>query len=509
MKITTETLQGFKQLHTWAGLLAGLLLFIAFYAGALTVFREDIARWQFAETVMEKQKALSLVSSLIDETIAIDPRAGKGLMISLPGDHAVQPLVHWRTGPEEARTAGLDPQGHVSLIEPAHTLLSVFIDELHRNAGIPGITGEWLMGLAALIYGVALVSGVVIFLPRIAKNLFALRLGENLRRYWLDIHNCLGMLSLPFHIMFALTGAVMALHDPMLLTMNKLIYPETGNQLLMETVYPVQPDKVTPQSMEMLPAKVLLDTIESRYPAFDPAVLIYSNPNTQIANLSVIGHLPGYLAHQTMVVISPISGEILGAHLPGDRPDGIVALTGFRALHFGDFGGQAVAWIYLALGLAGAVLFYTGNLLWLETRRHKKEVKPKSAHLFLAKLTVAVCLGCGLAILLAFLIAKQGWILEEQGFHLLSMYWCVMGLSVCWCIVRPVALAARELLLATGLVALLILLSQLFVGTEAIGVIEYCCLVAALVYFYLARLAHQRAKCGVTNSVWAVRKATS
>ncbi len=35
----------YKSVHTWTGILTGMALFIAFYAGALTVFKEPLTRW--------------------------------------------------------------------------------------------------------------------------------------------------------------------------------------------------------------------------------------------------------------------------------------------------------------------------------------------------------------------------------------------------------------------------------------------------------------------------------
>ncbi|MGC3077751.1 PepSY domain-containing protein [Pseudomonas aeruginosa] len=35
----------YKSVHTWTGIISGMALFIAFYAGALTVFKEPLARW--------------------------------------------------------------------------------------------------------------------------------------------------------------------------------------------------------------------------------------------------------------------------------------------------------------------------------------------------------------------------------------------------------------------------------------------------------------------------------
>src|SRR3546814_7457542 len=70
-----------------------------------------------------------------------------------------------------------------------------------------------IMGGIALLYAVAIVSGVICLLPSLVKDLFALRFGKNLKRMWLDLHNVLGLFSLPFHIIMALTSVVFAFHD--------------------------------------------------------------------------------------------------------------------------------------------------------------------------------------------------------------------------------------------------------------------------------------------------------
>ena len=51
---------------------------------------------------------------------------------------------------------------------------------------------------------------------------------------------------------------------------------------------------------------------------------------------------------------------------------GTTLLRGLTSLHFGDFGHLAVKWLYFILGMAGAFLFYSGNLLWVEARRNRR-----------------------------------------------------------------------------------------------------------------------------------------
>ena len=51
MKLKSSTLRTFTTLHTWVGLVAGFALFVAFYAGAITVFHHDLMVWQSPHAV--------------------------------------------------------------------------------------------------------------------------------------------------------------------------------------------------------------------------------------------------------------------------------------------------------------------------------------------------------------------------------------------------------------------------------------------------------------------------
>src|SRR3546814_21003212 len=66
----------------------------------------------------------------------------------------------------------------------------------------------------------SLLSGVVIHLPKLLQNLFALRPGRNLKQFWQDAHNVIGVLSLPMHVMFAITGALLCLLFVLMTALN-------------------------------------------------------------------------------------------------------------------------------------------------------------------------------------------------------------------------------------------------------------------------------------------------
>ena len=45
LKIGSDIIKVYKDAHTWAGIVCGLMLFIAFYAGAITMFEKPLERW--------------------------------------------------------------------------------------------------------------------------------------------------------------------------------------------------------------------------------------------------------------------------------------------------------------------------------------------------------------------------------------------------------------------------------------------------------------------------------
>jgi uncharacterized iron-regulated membrane protein len=82
-----------------------------------------------------------------------------------------------------------------------------------------------VVGVMALLYVVALVSGLIILLPTLVKDFFALRIRKNIKRLWMDVHNALGIVSLPFHLVMALTCVVFAFHDEFYQAQGAVVYP--------------------------------------------------------------------------------------------------------------------------------------------------------------------------------------------------------------------------------------------------------------------------------------------
>src|SRR3546814_3767469 len=72
----------------------------------------------------------------------------------------------------------------------------------------------------------------------------------------------------------------------------------------------------------------------------------------------------------------------------------------------GEYGNALVPWLYFVLGVGGAFLFYSGNLLWIESRRKRRQQAQGRAQVNMARATVGICIGFCVAVSAAFVAAQ-------------------------------------------------------------------------------------------------------
>ncbi|MBD8642732.1 MULTISPECIES: PepSY-associated TM helix domain-containing protein [unclassified Stenotrophomonas] len=518
MKFSSQTLRTFTTLHTWVGLVAGFALFVAFYAGALTVFHHDIPMWQTPASVDQPAATLADAQRLLDGVLERHPAARAHMGMTFPGGDHPQPIAYWQDAKGIWQYAWLDH--YDGSVTPPQTGLAELVNELHYTLGLP-VAGIYLMGIVSLLYGVALLSGLVIHLPKLAGDLFALRPGRNLKQFWQDAHNIIGVLSLPFHLMFAVTGALLCLVFLQMALLNPLIY----NGRLMQAVpsamdtAPVRAASGTAGeavNLADLHARSLQVARDQGVQGFEPAYLKLANAGDAAATIEITGESEGTLGPAGAVAFDVASGRLLASQLPGRRDANHATLSAAYALHFGEFGNGVVAWLYFLLGLGGAFLFYSGNLLWIESRRKRRQVEQGRAQVNMARATVGVCIGLVVAISAAFVAAQ---ILERVAPHAVDagIRWvCFLAWGACalWAALRRPAQAARELLWAAAVATALVPLAHGALsgwwwwtsaghGHWALFWVDAVALAMAAGFAVLARATARRARDGDPNSVWA------
>lgn len=533
MKIRSDILRTYQSLHTWTGICAGLLLFIGFYAGSLTMFKQQLQQWVQPPTLSVAQASADLSANLprwqqlLDATLAAQ---GEQMLAGFSLDlRDADPVIRWYSQ-GNARGLALDNRivearfdndNQLRVTEHTENRFADLLDYLHRSAGIGGEIGHdqagvYLLGVAAVLYFLALVSGVVILLPTLVKSFFALRTDKGASRLWLDSHNLVGIASLPFHFIIAWSVIVFAFHD--------LIYdglaafygdtpmfaqnPQPRQSFDLNSLPPLAEHLAVAQAYSGDHQVVQLDFMRLNSPA--PSVIVHmANPNGMMRTPTA-----DYLYLQPFTLqVQPFSfSNQSGADYSN-------TVSGLFALHFGSYAGNWGRWGYFVMGLLGAYLFYSGNLLWLN-KRSQKAGRAKSSRI-MAALTIGVCLGSMLAVGITMLVGKlMGSVLPTLAnsslqnlnvIYLLS-YYAVFAGFVAFALWRGAACAAlfglRALAVACALMpALSLLLVQFKPASTVLATtygVDLAALVFAAAFILAANKTRSRLSQAPADSLWAL-----
>lgn len=522
-------LRRFKSLHTWTGITTALLLFIAFYAGAASMFKAQLDDWatpsSHAPAVIDDATRDQLVRTLLSQ----HPKVSNVAVRMTPATRSPAAVMaqSGRGASLQQQAATLDAQGQLQLQRVHPTPLADWVDRVHRTGGLPVSmeVGVLIMGIASGLYALALVSGVLVMLPTFFNDLLAMRFRrKNLKRGWLDTHNLLGIASLPFHIIMAASAMVFAFHDVIYDAQDHSIH--RGSPVAGAAFAPFPPDAVLPADV-WLPDQITA-RMQQLAPDFQVSDIEYrAQPLDDNGERKITAFVKGSTPNHFLrgvdfgaVMLDAGNGRVLySGFLPGQQGTWSHAIASFFALHFGNYGGNSIRWTYVLLGLIGAAVFYTGNLLWIESRRkrqrndHKAVSQPRKASI-MAAVTVGVCLGSviGISSTIALAHLQPGTAADALRHHQLA-YFLPFVLAIAWALWRKAALAAPDLLgvaaIVTALIPALTMLDYLWPGISVLEAgsnglsIELTALVAAALMWLLARLSKRRAKAAPQDSVWA------
>src|SRR5690606_1290574 len=224
--------QSMAWLHTWGGLIAGWLLFAIFFTGTLGVFDEAITRWmkpeathmaEAPEPVWDRADAVRKAQAYLEK---VAPPGSHFWSIGLPTVENPAIRVFHEDDKEQFHRERLDiasgeplPKTAERETEGGHHFVHMHF-EFHA-----GEAGIWLVGFVTMAMLVALVSGIITH-KRFFKDFFTFRPAKG-QRSWLDAHNAVSVLSLPFQFMIAYTGLATfySLYMPFVIAAH---YPQEG-----------------------------------------------------------------------------------------------------------------------------------------------------------------------------------------------------------------------------------------------------------------------------------------
>ena len=379
--------QGLRQsmawLHAWSGLVVGWVLFAVFVTGTASYYRSEISQWMRPEiTAAETDPARS--AELAAAFLKAKMPDAAGWYIELPKREMPLITVHWWKSLEGPfHNARLDP----ATGEPTKARATNggdFLYRFHFELALPPLWGRWIVGTCALIMLVALVSGIITH-RRIFADFFTFRRSaKSAQRAWLDAHNVVGVLGLPFHLMIAYTGLVTL--APMYMPWG-VVSAYKGNEMAFFVEAGLMPDMRAPtgQPGSLAPLGPMVALATARRGEAPEAMAVY-NPGDAAATPVATFEEPHGLAHQhPMITFDAATGAIAGmAGIEPTRP-ATTTSTVMVGIHEAHFAGPALRALFFLCGVMGAATVATGLILWAVARA-PKGAAPAGAGLALVRI---------------------------------------------------------------------------------------------------------------------------
>ncbi|MET1068809.1 MAG: PepSY-associated TM helix domain-containing protein [Pseudomonas prosekii] len=368
--------EGFRQamawLHTWVGLIFGWLLFAIFLTGTLAYFKAETTHWMQPEIparAVSSEASVNLAQGYLQQHA---PNASRWL-IDLPTAREPALTVRWQQAPAEPGKRGqfttkiLDPQTGAE-VQGRESMGGEFFYRFHFQLQMPYPWGRWLSTIAAMLMFVALITGIITH-KKIFKDFFTFRPRKG-QRSWLDGHNAVGVLVLPFHLMITYSSLVIFMS--MVMPAGILAAYDGNARGFFDEVFPASnTPAVAGQAAPLAPLAPLLEQAREQWAGGRVAGLSVNHPGDANASAVVQRDSGDSVVHSfgRAVTFNAVSGELLSKTAEQALP---MAIAGsFYGLHMGHFAGPVLRWLYFICGMAGTAMIGTGLVIWLGKRQLK------------------------------------------------------------------------------------------------------------------------------------------
>ncbi|QSB29204.1 PepSY domain-containing protein [Flavobacterium sp. CLA17] len=360
------------KIHAWLGLYAGIMILIFSITGSCIVFRAEL------DAVLNPK--LYKVSASENKIVSLD-EISKKVLLKYPGYylhhfkfHGENKVLEIKIKPETKSGKNkknkdldlfIDPNnGEINGVRTPESGLLYWVAKLHTNL-LAGKIGRYIVGIFGIALLTTLVIGLVIygnFMKK--KRITQIRWGEGTRKVSADWHKLLGITTVPFNLVWAITGITLAF-------LPGIIETAIGkpNQTFAKPVILKNPVAINPFSYDQIATTVALNfpdakikTIREAYKdnPFIEVKLDYNNAliKDDAAKL--------YIDKERKQIISHFDPRLAGL--------GTQIFYSQDPLHFGTFAGLWSKIIYSIFGLSSGILFITGFVIYRKRKQTKNKI---------------------------------------------------------------------------------------------------------------------------------------
>lgn len=427
-KLVASALSG----HSAIGLALGALIYILCVSGTLAVFYNEFERWEQPGAPEFSQVAPEAVERAAANALPLVEAKPHHFFIAQPTPDMPRMLISTDKTSLVANADG-------GIVGPQRDAWTHFLLNLHIYFHLPAVLGLVAVGIVGAMLVGLILSGLLAH-PRIFRDAFSLRLGGAKRLAEADLHNRLSVWGAPFHLVIALTGAMIGLANVLALGVAWLAYDGDAARVLAPIFGPDQMvEAASPAPLADISTAIV--NLRTAHPEVAPAYVTMHDPATNAQTLQIQAIHPRRLVYAELYNFTA-AGELTGHVGLSDGPVGQQVFASTYPLHFGSFGGPLVRVVYGVLGLALCAVTATGLNIWLAKRREKGRPAPR-----LERAWIGVVWGTPAALAVSLVAGVAG--LGDA--VLVGLFWSVLAALIVVCVAtRANRALSRGLRVATG-----------------------------------------------------------
>jgi uncharacterized iron-regulated membrane protein len=357
--------------HKWSSLVCTVFLLLLCVTGLPLVFRDEIA--DLLDDSLPYASVPDGARVGLDQVITTSRKMfpGETVVFTFVDDDEPKIIVlmasSWQAYTENRKAAHyIKFDAHTGQVlkqsKPFDADGVRFLDvmlRLHKDL-FAGLPGELFLASMALLFVIAIVSGIAVYGPFMRKLDFGTVRADRSRRIkWLDLHNVLGVVTLAWTLVVGTTGFINELSTPLF-----GLWQQTDVAAMLAPMRGMP----TPSVAEMSSPEAAFETAKAAAPDMTATSMLFPG--------SPFGSPYHYVVwtkgrqQLTSRLFSPFLIDARTGKLAASvtMPWYLRGLEVSRPLHFGDYGGMPLKIIWALLDLITIVMLGSGLYLWLSRK---------------------------------------------------------------------------------------------------------------------------------------------
>ncbi|MEM6515774.1 MAG: PepSY-associated TM helix domain-containing protein, partial [Bacteroidota bacterium] len=403
--------------HTVSGIVISFALFIIFYCGAFSLFLEEMHPWEDpAARISSSEIGLVDYNKAFEAFAEAYPNLDKDKAIRVYPSKKYHPQLHAggflleKDGKSEYKRVEIDPVTYeIAESKGAKVTMASTIYRLHFFSQIPYV-GLYLSGLTAFFFLFAVITGLLTHWKNLRNKFYAFTTSGKWKQIWTNGHLSLGFLTLPFQVIYAVTGALLGL-SLLLLAPSAFILFDGDTEKIISLIDPERNLTYHEASDEINAVFNFNDAYaetQKQYPEHDIFLMTSRNYGKEDGTIAVRLDDGKKIAGDGNLIFSQNTGEIVQQIKPSEKNYTQATYGILIKLHYATFGGIFLKIIYFILAMITCYVIISGVMIWRTAREKDKKYtdKQKRFHHRVTKFYLAICLSLFPAVALIFLANK-------------------------------------------------------------------------------------------------------